>query len=80
MAQLALYLDEETARLLDKAAQKDGVSRSAWARQAIQAALENRLPQSFFDVLGNWEDNRSADQIMADIRQYPSDADRPKLD
>ncbi len=80
MSQLALYLDEETARLLDEAAKKDGLSRSAWAREAIQAALKNRLPESFFNVLGKWEDSRSSEEILEDIRKEPEDPDRVAFD
>ena len=31
--------------------------------------LENRLPDSFFAVLGTWEDSRSTEEILQDIRQ-----------
>lgn len=80
MSQLALYLDEETARLLDEAAEKDGLSRSAWARQAIKAALKNRLPESFFDVLGKWEDSRSPEETLKDIRKGSQDPNRIAFD
>ena len=80
MSQLAIYLDEETAALLDKAAQKEGVSRSAWARRAIQSSLTNTLPESFFDVLGAWEDDRSPEEIIREIRSGSKDAPRAALD
>ena len=80
MSQLAIYLDEETARMLDRAAKKEGVSRSAWAREAIRAALRNRLPESFFEVLGSWEDGRSAEEILEDIRQYPQAKETASFD
>ncbi len=80
MSQLAIYLDEETAALLDKAAQKEGVSRSAWVRRAIQSSLTNALPESFFEVLGSWEDDRSPDEIIREIRNGSPDVPRAALD
>jgi predicted transcriptional regulator len=79
MAQLALYLDDETVRSLDAHARKDGVSRSAWVREAIHTRLRNRLPESFFEVLGTWEDDRSPEEILADVRQGPVDPEREAM-
>lgn len=69
MPQLAIYLDDETAKLLAEASEKEGVSRSAWVREAVEARLKSRLPDSFFEVLGTWEDDREPDQILRDIRE-----------
>ena len=80
MAQLALYLDQETARLLDEAAQTEGISRSAMARKAIRSHLHQRLPQSFFDALGAWDDSRSPEELLAAIRSGPEQPDREPLD
>ena len=80
MAQLAIYLDDETARLLDEAARKEGVSRSAFARKAIRTHLHRRLPESFFKALGAWEDTRSPEEILRDIRAGPEQRDREPLD
>ena len=80
MAQLAIYLDVETAKKLDEAASRDGISRSAWVRKAIENQLEIRFPESYFDVLGTWEDDRDAEQIMRDIREHGADAGREKMD
>jgi hypothetical protein len=30
---------------------------------------KNRLPDSFFEVLGTWEDYREPEEILRDIRQ-----------
>lgn len=80
MAQLAIYLDDETARLLDEAARKEGVSRSALARKAIRTHLHRRLPESFFAVLGTWEDDREPEEILRDIRSGPGQREREPLD
>jgi hypothetical protein len=80
MPQLALYLDDETSRLLDEASEQEGISRSAWVRKAVQARLKNRLPDSFFQVLGTWEDDRDPEAILADIRKGTVQRDREPLE
>ncbi len=79
MAQLALYVDDETLRKLDERVRVEGGSRSAWVREAILARLTNRLPESFFDTIGAWEDERSPDEILADIRSGGADTIREPL-
>ena len=68
MPRLPIYLDDETLRLLNEASGREGVSRSAWVSRAVQAQLKNCLPDSFFDVLGTWEDDRDPEEILRDIR------------
>jgi hypothetical protein len=80
MAQLAIYLDKETARLLAEAARRDGVSRSALARRAIRSHLHRRLPDSFFEALGGWEDGRSAEEILLSLRTGPDQKERTSLE
>jgi hypothetical protein len=79
MTQLAIYLDSETARLLNEAARIEGVSRSAMARKAIQNHLHRRLPQSFFDVLGTWDDSRSPEELLEAIRSGPHQPTREPI-
>ena len=38
------------------------------------------LPQSFFQVLGSWEDDRDPDEILADIRRNLEQPDRSDLE
>lgn len=79
MPQLALYLDETTAKALDEAAAREGLSRSAWVRRNLRALLDDRLPPSFFEVLGTWDDDREPDQILEEIRAGQDQPDRPPL-
>jgi Ribbon-helix-helix protein, copG family len=79
MPQLAIYLDEETARLLSEASEREGISRSAWVRKAVETRLKNRLPDSFFEILGTWEDDREPDEILRDIRAEVAQKERPAL-
>lgn len=71
MAQLALYLEKELIQELDRAAKAAGVSRSRFVADTLRARLEDKLPPSFFEVLGTWEDDRSVGEILKDIRRVP---------
>lgn len=79
MPQLAIYLDDETAKQLSEASDREGISRSAWVKRAVQAHLKIRLPDSFFAVLGTWEDNREPEEILRDIRSEMPQKEREPL-
>ena len=79
MAQVAIYIDDETMKRVDKAAKKEGASRSAWVKRAVEERLRNRLPDSFFRVLGTWKDDRDTDEILADIRSGTRETKRAEL-
>lgn len=80
VSQIAIYLDDQTAKLVAKAAKREKLSRSAWIKKAVAAQLSNKLPESFFAVLGSWEDERSPEDIVADIRRDPTQLERPTLE
>lgn len=79
MPQLAIYLDEQTARLLDRAARREKISRSAWVRNAVRSQVADRLPEAFFAVLGSWEDGRSSQEILRGIRSGARQRRRERL-
>ncbi len=58
MAQLTLYVDEETARRTRLAAKRSGRSLSAWARERLsEAAAEGEeWPSGYFDLFGSVDD------------------------
>jgi predicted DNA-binding protein len=81
MPQIAIYLDNEIAKRLTAGAAKAGKSRSAFAREAIEEKLEpGPLPDWWFDLLGTWEDDRSAEEILRDIKSGPELRDRASFD
>lgn len=80
MPQLAIYLDDDTTRRLDEEAEKEGISRSAWVRRAVQSRLDARLPARFFEVLGTWEDSREPEEILRDIRAEVPERSRPPVE
>ncbi len=76
MSQVAVYLDDSTAAALEAEVRRTGSSRSALVRQAVRHLLRDRLPESFFDVLGSWEDGREPDEILRDVRAAGPQAKR----
>lgn len=80
MPQLTIYLDEEMADTLKRAAKEQGKSRSALAQEALRAHLAKRFPNWWYALLGSLDDERSADEIMRDIRSGPPQRARAKID
>ena len=69
MPQLAIYIDDELSRKLNKATKASGKSRSKWVADLIKAKLEDEWPQGFFELSGSWEGEATPEQIMANIRK-----------
>lgn len=69
MPQVAIYIDETLSKRLDEVTKASGKSKSKWVADVITERLENEWPQGFFELAGSWEDDRSHEQIMAEIRK-----------
>jgi len=52
MAQLTVYIDQETIQKIEHAAAESSVSVSRWVRDTIQAALKDQWPSSFSRLFG----------------------------
>ena len=76
MAQLAIYIEDQLAERLDKAAKASGKSKSKWVADAIKRTLQDQWPEGFFDLAGSWEDDLSPDEIMSRIRTGMDKSDR----
>ena len=80
MPQVTIYLDEETNKQLSEACERQKRSKSAVAAEAIRKSLANRLPPEWFKLFGSWEDDRTHEEIMADIRSGPEQRERAEFD
>ena len=69
MPQLAIYIDEELSKKIQKAIKASGKSRSKWVTDLITARLEDEWPDGFFELAGSWEGDETPEQIMAQIRK-----------
>ena len=76
MSQLAIYIDDQLAKKLDKAVKASGKSKSKWVAGAIKRSLQDQWPERFFDLAGSWEDNLRPDEIMSRIRTGMDKPDR----
>ena len=76
MPQLAIYLDDQLAERLDKAAKASGKSKSRWVSEAIRRSLQDEWLVGFFDLAGSWRDDVGPDEIMARIRTGLKQTDR----
>ncbi len=57
MAQMSIYLNEETLHKIKEAAEKEGVSVSEWVRNRLMESLEDRWPRNYFDLFGSVEED-----------------------
>ena len=76
MSQLAIYIDDQLAERLDKAAKASGKSKSKWVSDAIKMALQDQWPEGFFDLAGSWEDDVGPEEIMRRIRKGMGKSDK----
>lgn len=61
MPQLSIYLDEETAALLDSAVSISGTSVSKWVGRQIRESLKNQWPDGYFQLFGSVTDSSFAE-------------------
>ena len=76
MAQLTLYLDQETVSKMRQAAEGEGLSQSQWVARLIRARLENEWPQAVRDLAGAWTDFPEVDELR---RSLGNDVPRESL-
>lgn len=63
MAQITLYLDDETAARLRELASSAGVSLSQWVSDLIRQRIDARWPDSVRELIGAWDDVPLAEEI-----------------
>ena len=66
MAQLTLYIDEKTMRLLKQAAKHTNESMSSWAKKRLLTSLKNTWPKDFFALAGSLSNVNGFD-VPADV-------------
>jgi hypothetical protein len=75
MSQITLYLDENTAAAVRRAAESEGVSQSQWVSRLIRERTRSEWPESVKVLAGAWTDIPLADEIRTgcgqDIEREP---------
>jgi hypothetical protein len=63
MAQITIYLDDDTSALIKAAVKQAGVSTSQWIAEAVRQRVRKEWPASVRALAGAWSDFPSAEQI-----------------
>jgi hypothetical protein len=63
MAQVTLYLDEETKKRMRKAAKAAGVSQSRWLAELVRLETANEWPAEVRELAGAWPDFPEAEEL-----------------
>ncbi len=69
MAQVTLYLDEETAEKLRTAAKAEGTSQSKWVARLIRARVADEWPAEVVALAGAWPDLPTAEELRIGQRE-----------
>jgi hypothetical protein len=76
VAQVTLYLDDETAQRAKAAAQAAGLSQSRWLAQLVRERTAGQWPSAVRETAGSWPDFPEAEDLRDDAGQ---DVDREPL-
>jgi len=76
VAQVTLYLDEETKRRVRKAARAAGVSQSRWLAELVKRGTASEWPAEVRELAGSWPDFPEAEEMRP---AEPADVRREKL-
>ena len=73
MAQITIYLDDDTERRVKTAAESAGMSLSRWIAAAVREKTETAWPQAVLDLAGAWPDLPTAEELR---QTQPADSRR----
>jgi hypothetical protein len=76
MAQVTLYLDEQTEEQMKAAARTAGVSNSRWVADLIRERTASEWPESVRRLAGAWADFPTAEELREGL---PADVPRKPL-
>ncbi|TVQ88951.1 MAG: CopG family transcriptional regulator [Deltaproteobacteria bacterium] len=76
MAQVTLYMDDDTMARMRAAAEAAGLSMSAWLAQLVQERTRTEWPREVAALAGAWRDLAGAEQLR---EAQPEDAVRETL-
>ena len=63
MAQVTLYLDEETVERVRRAARASGLSQSRWLAQLVREKTSREWPAAVREMAGAWRDFPEAEEL-----------------
>jgi hypothetical protein len=65
MAQVTIYMDDDTMARMRAAAEAAGLSMSAWLAQLVQERTRTEWPRQVAALAGAWRDLPSAEELRA---------------
>lgn len=74
MAQLTLYLDADTERLVKVSAEAAGLSQSRWVAEVIRQAAAPLWPDSIRSALGTWTEFPDAETLRQQAADLPRES------
>lgn len=57
MSPITIYMPENEAKAIKRAARRENRSVSDWARERIKREIHNAWPEDYFEVLGSLRDD-----------------------
>jgi hypothetical protein len=63
MAQITIYLDDDTLKAVNSAVKEAGVSKSEWIAEAVRQRMQHEWPASVLALFGAWPDFPAAEEI-----------------
>jgi hypothetical protein len=76
VAQVTLYLDEETIKRMRRDARASGVSQSRWLAELVRERTATHWPDAVRELAGAWDDFPEADELR---RSAGRDVKRERL-
>jgi hypothetical protein len=65
MAQVTIYMDDETLVRMRRAAARSGLSMSAWLASLVRERTRNQWPAEVVELAGAWKDFPAAEDLRA---------------
>ena len=76
MAQVTIYIDNETEHKMKNLIKKSGVSKSKWITNLIREKTADTWPDTVRELAGSWPDFPSAEKLR---KNQGADSDRESL-
>jgi hypothetical protein len=76
VAQITIYLDNQTTALIKSVVKQAGVSQSQWIAEAVRQRARTEWPASVRALAGAWSDFPTAEEIR---KRQGSDTPRERL-
>jgi len=65
MAQVTIYLDEQTEKKMVNMVQKSGLSKSKWIAELIREKTATTWPETVIEAAGTWADFPTAEELRS---------------